>query len=267
MMHQCRRLDQNCAPQTGFACHAAAAGKRLRAAARRATIGDMREVTLTFVRHFANSDPALMRDAREVLGKFTGIWRNSAGAPLPDRYAVMHAAVDSEIAAIKSRLPRPVPCTKGCNHCCKFNRILPTPHEAVLLVQHIEGLSEPEKAALLARISASTSQSGGGEASPCALLDARGCSVYTARPLPCRGFYSTSEPACNSRLNGGPDPPNIAATRMVELAAMDVAAAGKHPPYEVNTLLRRIYSDPAKVGSWAAGRPTEERDLAVTVTR
>jgi hypothetical protein len=227
-------------------------------------MGGMREVTITFVKHFARGDPALMRDAKQTLGKFTAIWRDSAGMPLPDRYAVMHAAVDSEIAGIKSRLPLPVPCMKGCNHCCKFNLILATPHEAVLLVRHIESLSAPEKAAVLARIAAST-QSGGGEESPCALLDARGCAVYPARPLPCRGFYSASEPACRSRLNdGGPDPQNIAAARMVELAAMDIAGAGKHPPYEVNTLLRRIYSDPAKVASWAAGHPTEERDLAVT---
>jgi Fe-S-cluster containining protein len=228
----------------------------------------MREVTIAFVRRFTNSDPALLCDAREILARLTGVWRGTAGNSLPERYADLHGAVDAEIARIKDKVSVPIPCAKGCNHCCKFNEILITKYEGVLLVKHIENLDSKNKAAVVARILASTAKSGGGTHGPCVLLDANvaanGCSVYVSRPLPCRGYYSMSEPACNDRLNnGGRDPPNLVATRVVEFAALEVSNAATHPPYEVNTLLRRIYSDPAKIALWASGRPTDEPDLAI----
>lgn len=224
----------------------------------------MREITLTFVKKFTNSDPALLRDAREVLARLHGVWRDSAGDTLPDRHADLYRAVDLEIAAVKSKVSVPIPCAKGCNHCCKFNRIYITQYEGILLVRHIEHLPAQDRAAVVARVLAATGASGGGSRSPCALLDADGCSVYAGRPLPCRGYYSLSETACNDRLNkNGRDPPNLAATRVVEFAALEVSSAGKRPPDEVNTLLHRIYSDPAKVALWASGRPTDEADLAV----
>jgi Fe-S-cluster containining protein len=225
----------------------------------------MREVTVPFVKRFTNNDPTALRDATGLLTKLTGVWRSSAGNPLADRYAYLHAAVDAELASILSKLPAPVACARGCNHCCKFNQILISKHEAALLIRHIEGLESQAKAAVIARILASTSQSGGGNSSPCALLDASGCSVYASRPLPCRGYYSISESACRSRLmDDAPSPPTVASARVVELAALEVSKAGKHPPFELNSLLRRIYSDPAKVALWADGQCTEETDLAVS---
>ena len=162
----------------------------------------------------------------------------------------------------------PIPCAKGCSHCCKFNEIFVSKYEGVLLVKHIENLPPQNKAVVVERILASTAKSGGGNHSPCVLLDAdvdaSGCSVYARRPLPCRGYYSMSEPACNDRLNnGGRDPPNLAATRVFEFAALEISNSTKHPHYEVNTLLRRIYSDPAKVALWASGQATDEPDLAI----
>ena len=41
---------------------------------------------------------------------------------------------------------------------------------------------------------------------------------------------------------------------------MDIAAAGTRPPYEINALLHRIYSDQDKQRRWAAGDLTEEPD-------
>lgn len=104
-------------------------------------------------------------------------------------------------------------------------------------------------------------------ASPCALLSERGgCSVYASRPLPCRGYHSLSEPDCRRRLRGeGGDPPTFIALRLIELAALDVLSAGEgapeRAPMEINSLLRRIYSDPSRLARWAAGQPTDEPDL------
>jgi Fe-S-cluster containining protein len=224
----------------------------------------MRETSLIFVKRFANDDAVLLRDARETLARLTRVWRHSAGLPLPDRYADLYEAVDTEIDSVKQRTSIPIPCARGCNHCCKFNEILISRYEAVLLVRYIENLQPADRAAVVARILSAASKSGGGIGAPCALLDdEHGCSVYARRPLPCRGYYSISEPACREHLHGAiRTPPNLAATRIVEYAALDVASE-KHAPFEINTLLRRIYSDPAKLASWAAGQPTDEPDLSI----
>lgn len=224
----------------------------------------MREITIGFVKTSSNGDPVRLQEARDVLARLRSAWRRSANHALPDRFADLYVAVDAEIDRVMGNIAVPVPCAKGCNHCCQFNEIYVTQYEGVLLVRHIEQLDPKHRTEVVARILAATSRSGGGSRSPCTLLDANGCSVYASRPLPCRGYYSISEPACRDRLHrNGKDPPNLAATRVVEFAALEVSSAAKRPPYEVNTLLHRIYSDPAKIALWACGQATDEADLAV----
>jgi hypothetical protein len=223
----------------------------------------MREVTLQFVRRFSGGDPGRLRDAKELLTRLTRVWRGSSGRALPERYADLYGAVDAEIEQVKAHTRAPIPCARGCNHCCKFNEIYVSKFEAVLLVRHIENLLPDRRAQVVARIHAAATTSGGGHSSPCVLLDEDGCSVYSSRPLPCRGYYSLSEPACSQRLNlGGADPANLAAARVVEFAALEISGSDRQPPFEVNTLLHRIYADPAKAARWAAGDATDESDLA-----
>src|SRR5208283_1547209 len=130
----------------------------------------------------SNGDSARLQDAREVLARLTNVWRSGAGDALPDRYAGLYLAVDAEIARVRSKIAMPLPCAKGCNHCCKFNEIYVTKYEAILLVRHIEKLDPKHRTEVVARILATTARSGGGSHSPCALLDANGCSVYASRP-------------------------------------------------------------------------------------
>lgn len=227
----------------------------------------MSAITLKFVDRFAPRDLRLRQAAQAALARFAEVWRESAGETRPERYAALYAAVDAELAAVKQRTQVPVPCVSGCSHCCKFNEILVSRWQAVLIVRAIEKLAPRARDALVAQILSSRGPSGGGPASPCALLTPAGaCSVYGSRPLPCRGYYSVSEPACRNRLSGhGGDPPTFTVLRIIELAALDVASADESPderaPAELNSLLRRIYSDPARVAEWAAGRPSEEPDL------
>lgn len=224
----------------------------------------MREFTLEFVRRSAPGRADRLDDARSLLARLTASWRSTSGRRLPDRLEALYDTADGEIAAAIRTYPIAVPCVRGCDHCCRFNEILVSRYEAALLVRHIEGLPAAERALVLARIQNSRARSGGGRESPCALLGAEGCSVYEHRPLPCRAYYSTSEPACRARLQGlAGDPPNLAATRMVEFGALDVSHAAKHPIYEINTLLARIYADPAKIARWATGEGADEPDLAL----
>lgn len=224
----------------------------------------MREFTLQFVRRSSPDRVDRVDDAKVLLAKLTTSWRGSAGGALPDRFAALYGAVDAEIATAIKASPIAVPCVRGCDHCCRFNEIIVSRYEAVLLVRHIESLPPATRALVVNRIRESRLPSGGGRESPCVLLGPDGCSVYASRPLPCRAYHSISEPACRARLQElAADPPNLAATRVVEFAALEVSNAAKHPIYEVNSLLARIYAEPAKIARWAAGEGADEPDLAM----
>jgi hypothetical protein len=224
-------------------------------------------VTLRFVDRFAGGNQHLRSVAEAVLARLSAKWRETASSPLPDRYAALNAAADAELEAIKAQISVPIPCMQGCNHCCKFNEILVSKWQAVLIVREIECRDPVERRAIVDRVLNAAGRSGGGIASPCVLLSPDGgCSVYGARPVPCRGYHSLSEAACRSRLHGsGGDPPTFVSLRIVELAALDVLGSdcppGDRAPMEMNALLRRIYSDPDKLAAWIAGRPADEPDL------
>ena len=228
----------------------------------------MREFTLEFVRRSSPGRADRLEEARALVARLTASWRNTSEGRLPGRFEALYRAVDAEIVAALDASAAVIPCARGCDHCCRFNEIFVSRYEAALLVRYIEGLPAAERSCIVERIQAAGSPSGGGRDSPCALLGPEGCSVYANRPLPCRAYHSTSEPACRARLEGlAGDPPNLAATRVVEFAALDVSSAAKHPIYEVNTLLKRIYADPAKIAPWAAGEGVDEPDLAIRGSR
>lgn len=222
----------------------------------------MPDIALTFVRRLSHDDPDALRETRELLARLQRPWRAAPGLSTFARHEELCGAVDAEIEAIKGRLPAPLPCARGCNHCCQFNEIWVSALEAALIVRYLEALPAAARDVIVARIRAQRGASGGGVDSPCALLEREGCSIYPARPLPCRGYSSLSEAACRARLHdGGPDPSTLVATRIVEFAAMDIAEAGRRPPYEINALLHRIYSDPDKPRRWATGDFSDEPDL------
>jgi hypothetical protein len=224
-------------------------------------------VALKWVEQIAPGNSPLRRGTEALLEHFGSVWRASAGQPHSDRYAALYAVVDAQIAAMKARIQAPIPCVQGCSHCCKFNEILLSKWQALVLIREIERLPAAEREAVVDRIMSASGPSGGGVASPCALLSERGrCSVYGGRPLPCRGYHSLSEPDCRRRLSGeGGDPPTFVVLRLIELAALDVLGAAEaeqdRAPMEINSLLRRIYSDPSRLAQWAEGRPTDEPDL------
>jgi Putative zinc- or iron-chelating domain len=224
-------------------------------------------ITLKFVDRYAGGNPSLRQAAEALLAGLGKAWRASGGRPRPERYVMLYELADAELAAVKKRLQAPIPCVQGCSHCCRFNEILLSKWQAVVLVRAIEALPAETREAVVARILTTRSRSGGGLKGPCALLSPQGrCSAYAGRPLPCRGYYSLSEPACRQRLEGeGRDPPTFVAMRLIELAALDAVSADEsaedRAPMELNSLLRRIYSDPDRLAQWAAGQPSDEADL------
>lgn len=224
-------------------------------------------ITLKFVDRYAGGNPSLRQAAEALLAGLGAAWRASEGKSRPERYAMLYELVDAELTAVKGRLQAPIPCVQGCSHCCRFNEILLSKWQAVVLVRAIEALPSETREAVVSRILTTLSRSGGGIKGPCAVLSPEGrCSAYAGRPLPCRGYYSLSEPACRQRLQGeGRDPPTFVAMRLIELAELDTVSAEEsvedRAPMELNSLLRRIYSDPSRLAQWIAGDPTDEVDL------
>jgi Fe-S-cluster containining protein len=223
--------------------------------------------TLKFVDRYLGGNAPLRQAAESLLANLGAAWRSSEGRPRPERYAMLYALVDAELSAVKERLRAPIPCVQGCSHCCKFNEILLSKWQAVLLIRAIEALPLETRTTVVARILTMQSRSGSGVKGPCALLSPEGqCSAYAGRPLPCRGYYSLSEPACRQRLEGqGRDPPTFVVLRLIELAALETVSAEEseqeRAPMELNSLLRRIYSDPGRLAQWVAGQPSDEIDL------
>lgn len=213
---------------------------------------------------FCRHDPALIAIAEGILARLGAAWNKGGGSgAAAERYAGLLAAADAAIEEQKARATGTLPCKAGCNHCCKFQRIVLTETEAVLAVRHVEGMEDGQRAAVVGAIMASV-PTGAGNA-PCAFLTDLGCAIYASRPIPCRGYYSLSEPACRAFLeHAGPPPQNLLTTRIVELAVLETSRAFRHSKfYEINGLMQRIYSDPAKPAAWAAGNPTEENDLVI----
>ena len=81
-------------------------------------------------------------------------------------------------------------CKAGCNNCCWQNPRGVSGIELYFIDRMLRG--RPDEYAVRARFKRRM----GREVGACPLLDERGwCSVYAARPVPCRMFFSATPPA------------------------------------------------------------------------
>lgn len=203
--------------------------------------------------------------AEKVLVRLNTVWNKSKSASpaSSNRYRELLIAADAEIGEMVNRAGD-IPCHSGCNYCCKDERIVLTEKEAVLAVKHIEeALSVEQKAQVVASILAAAPTSDQASV-PCALLIDERCAIYASRPLACRSYFSCSVSSCHDfYLDKTKTPQRFAAPKMVELAVREVTRAAKHSKlYEMNTLMQRIYADPAKPVQWASERMSDESNLA-----
>lgn len=204
--------------------------------------------------------------ADKLLTRLTQIWnRSKTAAPsYPRRYRELVEAAEVEIGAMTAQAGA-IPCKAGCNYCCKDERIPLTEREAELIVEHIEQRLDPaQKERVVDSILAASAPTTDHANVPCAFLIDERCAIYESRPLACRTYFSHSVASCDAfYCDKTKVPQRFSAPKVVEIAVREVTRAARHSRlYEINSLMRRIYSGPGKPAQWLAGGMTDETDLA-----
>jgi hypothetical protein len=101
-----------------------------------------------------------------------------------------------------------VACQSGCDHCC-YQSVGVTPPEALAIWRHVlETTSEEELDALRVRLRAFRDRTRDLSARervspdlPCPFLEDHACSIYSVRPLSCRGMNSLDATVCEKKLH------------------------------------------------------------------
>jgi Fe-S-cluster containining protein len=159
-----------------------------------------------------------------------------------------------------------IECAKGCAFCC-YVAVSALAPEVFLIANTIRAQHASDLEATSARIHAverATHRLGGFERAqrklPCALLENNTCSVYSARPGPCRGVTSASVRACQSAFNGAavpiPTPMVWSTLRNAQLQAMMAALTAVELPaesYELNEAVCVALDNPNSESRWLRG--------------
>jgi Fe-S-cluster containining protein len=159
-----------------------------------------------------------------------------------------------------------IECAKGCAHCCHVSVSAMAPE--IFHVANAVRAAHPEDfEATRARIRAKESATHGlspldrgRRKLPCVLLENNACTVYAARPGPCRGAASTSVRACETAFSGGnagiPTPSVWTALRSAHTQAMWAALAAAELPsesYELNEAVCVALEQPDAEARWLKG--------------
>lgn len=117
-----------------------------------------------------------------------------------------------------------VTCRRGCTHCCNLQIYISFP-DAVAIAENV--MQSPKRSAEVMKRCYEQIDHLEVDAAvyfhkniPCALLDEKkDCTVYDARPMPCRHYYVNSDPA-NCSSDGGVKPVAFLNTQHLDLKVM-----------------------------------------------
>lgn len=168
-----------------------------------------------------------------------------------------------------------IECAKGCAHCCRVS-VSATAPEVFHIANTVRAEHGQDFAETFARIRAGERATHGLSSLeraqlklPCALLENNVCTVYAARPGPCRGVTSVSVRACERAFAGEnvgiPTPSVWTALRNAHVQALWAALAAVDLPshsYELNEAVCVALAKPEAEARWLKGE-----DIFSGVTR
>ncbi len=159
-----------------------------------------------------------------------------------------------------------IECAKGCAFCCHVavSALAPEVFHIANTMRAQQGADLEARRAVIRAASGSTHRMSDFERArrklPCALLENNACSVYSARPGPCRGMTSISVKACERAFSGagGPIPtPMVWGTlrnahlqaMMAALTAVDLSSES----YDLNEAILVALDNPDAEARWLKG--------------
>src|SRR5258705_491285 len=162
--------------------------------------------------------------------------------------------------------PIKIECAKGCAMCCHTSVSALAP-EVFHVGNTIKAQHAQDLAATLERIKTAERTNHGlsgleraQRKLPCALLENNTCTVYDARPGPCRGMSSASVKICETAFSGGnvaiPTPLVWTTLRNAHLQAMWAALTAVKLPwesYELNEAVVVALEQPNAEARWLKG--------------
>jgi hypothetical protein len=163
---------------------------------------------------------------------------------------------------------QPVACRAGCSYCCHMRVVATVPEVIVLYNYIVSNFADNEIDGLRQRVIAldtktrglSDEQWGVGRF-PCVMLADGMCSAYTARPLDCRGYNSTSISACRVAAEDylewdvPVDQDLMAVNKSAQAGILQGLTGGGYKPrlVELTAALRIVLEDPTTIDRWLEG--------------
>ena len=148
-----------------------------------------------------------------------------------------------------------VACSAGCDHCCRTLPVMVSPIEVFTLVHRVRDTAQARTGAAWAAGGAPAS----GSLPPCPLLGPDGlCTVYSSRPLACRGCVSADVEACaacdDNRLVPRSTVHQLGAGAMIKGVSDALDSLGLvSTPVELRAALALAFSDSEAEKGWFRG--------------
>lgn len=167
------------------------------------------------------------------------------------------------------RSKTPISCKSGCTYCCHYH-VLVTAPEVFGISEVIAKLPSNQREKIQSRIRSNAKIASTLSADEyihtnieCAMLDAGKCTIYSVRPIACRGHHSADVTVCKEAfddVNSTTQAPKDYAREVIFQAFNNVQIVANHVAkldtnrYELHAALSEAIDNPASFKRWKLGK-------------